>query len=376
MAATSRTRVWLYALMYGYIPLLFFGCLLSIVLAVALFATSGGRNPGVAILFFIIPAIYLLVTVGHVLLSLKVLFDPIDADDEMEIKVPKPWIRGLTQLVRQVAEKRGLPRPDEIRLHAQTIAHVYEEDDGRKVLVVGGLALASFSRKGLAGVIAHELGHFHAGDTHRLRVSGKWLRLMATLDWRFARDSLSMFNLFAWVLRGYHFVFRCVWFANSRAAEFDADEQEIEHVGPEQSARTSILISAVEHLPLVDLHSVAQQCVALQLPMRALFTEQARRAREASGDDWVAAFKKAYKESTKRYDSHPCLRERLQATGLTKKEFRTLARNLNHDDDPAAVLVNNWEAVESALTDRLLMVVQEIYDAKMELAQLILGRPV
>lgn len=376
MAATGRTRPWLYTLMAGYIPLLFFGCLISTVLAIALFVSGSGEHPVIAVLIFYIPAVYLLATVGHVLISLKCLFDPIDTDDPMEIKVPKPWIRGLWQLVRGVAEKRGLPRPDDIRLHAQSIAHVFEEDDGRKVLVVGGLALASFSRQGLAGVIAHELGHFHAGDTHLLRVSGKWLRLMAALDWRFAISTVSTFNLFVWVLRGYHAVFRRVWFANSRAAEFDADEQEIEHVGPEQSARTSILISAVEHLPLAELHAVAEQCVALQIPMRQLFTEQARRAQVASSEDWDTAFRKAYKASTKPFDTHPCLRERLKATGLTKKECRRLARNLNHDDDPAAVLVNNWEAVESALTDRLLVVVQEVYDAKMELAQLILGRPV
>lgn len=376
MAATSKTRPWLYTLMAAYFPLLFLGCVITIALAVVLFVAASDEHPVIAVLIFWIPAIYLLGTLGHVLISLLCLFHPINNDDPMEIKVPKPWIRGLWQLVRHVAEKRGLPRPDEIRLHAQTVAHVYEDDEGRKVLVVGGLALASFSRKGLAGVIAHELGHFHAGDTHLLRISARWLRLMGTLDWRFAISTVSTFNLFVWVLRGYHYVFRCLWYANSRAAEFDADEFEVEQVGPKQAARTSILISAVEHLPLVELHSVAEQCVALQLPMQQLFTEQARRAQDATAEEWDAAFLKAYKERTKTYDTHPCLRERLKPTGLSKKECRKLARNLNHDDDPAAVLVNNWEAVESALTDRLLVVVQQVYDAKMELAQLILGRPV
>jgi hypothetical protein len=72
--------------------------------------------------------------------------------DELELGVEKK-MRRLYELVDGVAAKRKLPEPDEIRLSAGTVAHVYENHKGKLILVLGGLSVAAFTQQALAGVV-------------------------------------------------------------------------------------------------------------------------------------------------------------------------------------------------------------------------------
>lgn len=376
MSTPDKTRPILHLLMVLYIPALIFTCVLALMAGIGLIVAGREHLRVVGFLFFTLPAIALFLMIVHVVVSLRVLFDKQRQNDDLEICVKPQWIHGLTLMVNEVADEHGLPRPDEIRLHAESAAHVYEDEEGRRILVIGGLLLAGLTERALSGVVAHELGHFAAGDTELSRTASKWLRLFGQIEWQFAAIRFSMFNPFVWLLRGYHRLFALAFFANSRAQEFVADEWEIEHVGPKQSARTSILLSAMEHLPNTQLAAVAETCVALNLPSMQVFSEQVARLRQASAEDWEAAFRKAAKARTKAFDSHPCLKERLKPTGLSKKQCLQIARRLNRGGEPAATLVENWEAVERQLSDRIVSIVHEYYQAKMEAAQILLGGPV
>ena len=90
---------------------------------------------------------------------IKKLYDWFEMRLEPEQKVK------LREFVFDIARRWETPRPEDIRLSAASAAHVYETKKGKRVLVIGGTALAALSREALGAVLAHELTHFAGGDT-------------------------------------------------------------------------------------------------------------------------------------------------------------------------------------------------------------------
>lgn len=357
-------------LMWLYYPFLGMLCLLAGGLAYFFIQTGLQLFAILAIPFYLAGGFFAL-TVLHVLAACRGVFAKGSFDDEMEFLVDRRAIAGLYNLMRKVAKKWNLPAADEIRLHAESIAHVYEDERQRRILVVGGVALAAFTQKALAGVIAHELGHFAAGDTRFTRVLQKWLGVIRSLEWQVHGSFLAAWNPLIWCVRGYHWLFMLAWAANSRQQEFAADEYEVSHVGKEEAARTTILLSSIEKLPWVRLSSIAELTAALNLSDQQLFSRQVERARNTSAEDWRAACRKALDDTTDLFDTHPCLKERLMAMGIKKKKALQLAGSLNQSGPPARNIINNWEEIESVLSSEILSIYHEIQQARTEMAQIL-----
>jgi Zn-dependent protease with chaperone function len=293
--------------------------------------------------------------------------------DPMELRLPREMLKGLYELVHDVARRRRLAGPSEIRLAADTIAHVYEGTDGRNILVIGGTALATFSQDALAGIVAHELGHFAAGDTRLMRRGYRRTIVMALLEDVCATHRASALNPLVWLLRGYHVLFQYEWAAHSRQQEFAADRHEVAHVGKEEAAAALIHVTVTERLPWARLTSIVESCIATNEPLDRVFAEQVRRAESTSQSDWQDALRKELRRQTETFDSHPALKERLAAMGVSPKKALRLA--LDQSGPRARDLLDNWEAIEKELTERLLIPFREAYLAKREMAQIILGRP-
>jgi hypothetical protein len=73
-------------------------------------------------------------------------------EDAMELRLPRQGLQAVYDLVAEVARERRLAAPQEIRVAADTIAHVYEDEAGHAILVLGGLAVATLTQEALAGV--------------------------------------------------------------------------------------------------------------------------------------------------------------------------------------------------------------------------------
>jgi Zn-dependent protease with chaperone function len=367
----SLARLIVFFCMAGYYPFLIFVCLGAGWLAVTLFMT-GIHMPRPFKGVLIVLALPFAIMVVDVVLALPALFLRVRGDDEFEIDVPRQWMKGLHALVEQVADERGVAPPDEIRLHAASVAHVYEDHKGRRILVVGGVAVAAFSQDALAGVIAHELGHFAGGDTGLARIALRWHLVMGNLEARLAAWNISRVNPLAWMIRGYHFLFNVAWAANKRSQEFAADRHEVELVGKEVAASSTVLFTITELMPWVRLSAIAESCVAARESMQAIFAEQARRARAARPSEWQDACRKALKQKTGLFDTHPCLRERLQAMGVSPRAALRLA--VPSAEPPARALFANWDLVEKLLTEKIMAIFREVYQQKMELAQVFTRR--
>ncbi|MGH7201386.1 MAG: M48 family metalloprotease [Planctomycetaceae bacterium] len=374
-AHTNSWRLPLEAAGLLYYPFLAVLCGFALLLVLGFFAL-GVMFDGVAVIVFAVPAFILLVMVGHVLFSLRVLFGQPSLDDPHEVQIPPIWLDRLHQLAQHVARRHQLPPPDEVRLHVTTIAHVYEADGGRRVLVVGGAALATLTQPLLAAIVAHELGHLAAGDTELSRRGELTERLMRHLEVRFYFSTWSLINPMVWMIRAYHFLYRVVLAAHSRVGEYAADQRSVQHAGIENTARALLLVSAIDEMPWARLSSIAESCAALNLPMDRIFSEQARRAAQTTPADWETAVRKATDETTALLDSHPALKDRLKAIGVRKKSYAyALARTLNQEGSPARDLVAHWGSIEQVMTEYILGIVRENRHLRLEGMQVVLGRP-
>jgi hypothetical protein len=72
--------------------------------------------------------------------------------------------------------------------------------------------------------------------------------------------------------------------------------------------------------------------------------------------------------------SHPCLRDRLKAMGVSTKQAIHLITQ-KQESPPARTLFPNWKKLEKRLTANLMDVYRDEYLAKREMAQIIMGRP-
>jgi Zn-dependent protease with chaperone function len=177
--------------------------------------------------------------------------------DESELRLSRKKLQGLYDLVHKVAQDRGLRVPDEIRLAAETVAHVYEDRKGKEILVIGGFAIASFTQETLAGIIAHELGHFAAGDTRLGRKARGRQMFMALLDDHLSGRLSSFFNPLVWMVRAYHWLYFSVWAANSRNQEIQADKQEVKQAGKDRAAAALLYTTVLARMPWLRLSDIA-----------------------------------------------------------------------------------------------------------------------
>ena len=356
------------ALYYPYIILV---CLAAVAVAVLLPWAAFGRR--MLFVTALIVAVILLATVAQVVWTFWVVLTARRLRDPMELRLSRKEMRALYDFVDEVARERDLEPPDEIRLGADTVAHVYESDKGKRILVIGGVALASFSQEALAGIIAHELAHFDAGDTQESRTTARRALVMQVLEWQFTQQRAPLMNPLVWLIYLYHFAYRCAWGAHSREQEFRADREAVRHVGKETVAQALLYLSATEQLAWADLGSIVETCVVTNEPMSRVFAEQVRRARATTRAEWRKACQRALQKRTGLFDTHPALKERLAALGVTPRQALDLV--LDHSGTPACKLVSNWDRIEKELSERLIAPYREYYLAKLEVGQILHGGP-
>ena len=295
----------------------------------------------------------------HMLYACRVLFTPIkDVKDPLELKLPKKEHTIIYSWVNSIAKENDLIPPDEIRLGASAIAHVFESAKGKNVLVLGGMAVGTFTKTALSGIVAHELAHFTHGDTALSRGCAKRMMLMQALEHAFFASDIGMINPIAWLVILYHRLFMVQYCSLSQEQEYAADEWEVSHAGKEVAAATLIHLHVTQRMPWVRLTSVVDTAVATGQPVpKDVFAEQARRAKAAPRDEWERMMKKELAEPTKSTDSHPALKDRLAAIGVKPK--RALEFALDPQGEPATNLFPAWESIQYDLSGRLTMVAFE-----------------
>jgi Zn-dependent protease with chaperone function len=315
----------------------------------------------------------LLATLGHALFALRVLFvRPKETPDPLELKLTREKNGVAFAWVDEIAATHRLVRPDQIRIAADAIAHVYETDAGQNVLVLGGMAVATFTKAALAGIVAHELAHFTHGDTALGRRAAKKFLLMNHLEAAFFAVPGGVLNPIALAVVGYHRLVARAYFAHSRQQEEAADRWEVEQAGAEVAGATLVHLHVTPRMPWVRLTSVVESAIAQGQPVpKDVFDEQVRRAKTASRDEWERVLKKELATPTGPYDSHPALKDRLKAIGVSPK--KALAAALDTDGEPATAIFPAWTSLQAKLSARLTALAFERHRAIQETGAILRG---
>lgn len=332
-------------------------------------------NFALASLFYFSP---ILVSVGVLVLLLK----PFWAAPNSRVKqrTLKPSEAPmLYQFVNRIACTVGSPLPCAIHitLEPNASAHIQGQIKGifnpKLVLTIGLPLIANMNMNQLAGVVAHELGHFSQGGGMRLRLListiQNWLtRIIVerdafdeTLQNGFLHSSSALFRgccgMMAFMIGCVRFVLRFLLFLSnvlscllSRAMEFDADSYEVRLVGPdvfEQSLLKMTKLSFCYQKEMSETLLKAKRTTETQYKFPADFTRLVCQKSDRLSPDLQAVISDSvYNSRTGWFDPHPADADRLEAV------FHLNEPGLYRCKYPARHLLPSLDQLSEKLTDR------------------------
>ncbi|HLW65279.1 MAG TPA: M48 family metalloprotease [Gemmataceae bacterium] len=276
----------------------------------------------------------------------------------------------LYALVKRVAHAVGAPEPRRIDIDCQVnasasfgsgLSGLFGHD---LVLTIGMPLVAELTVQQLAGVIAHELGHFSQGAGMRLsyviRSINFWfVRVVFERDawderlvmWSLETGRLApvfwLARLFVWITRGILWVLMIIGHGLScfllRQMEYDADRHEIRLAGSDCFAVTSRRISVLSLAMEAACMDLIACCRKEKLPddFVTLISHNA----EKLPAKYVRRLDKELKQAkTGLLDTHPSYSDRL---ANAQQEG---AEGIFHLEWPAAHLLNNYPKVARSAT--------------------------
>ncbi|MCX6856262.1 MAG: M48 family metalloprotease, partial [Verrucomicrobia bacterium] len=279
----------------------------------------------------------------------------------------------LFSLVRKICQVIGAPEPREIRLDMQVNASAgfrrgWLSFFGSDLVLVIGLPLAAgMTMRQLAGVLAHEFGHFAQGAGMRFSfiirsVNGWFARVVYERDhWDDKLDEWAT-NENMWVKLVFSLAKGGVWFGRrvlwclmqvghaiscfmSRQMEFDADSYEAKVAGSTEFAKTAErlqLLGAAHGAAMNDAYQTFQtQELPDDLPALVVWRESviSEKARQQVTEH--------FKESkTEWNETHPADSDRIKAA------LALNAAGLFHLENPASELFSDFTSLSRAALQR------------------------
>ncbi|HSD38461.1 MAG TPA: M48 family metallopeptidase [Rhodocyclaceae bacterium] len=242
-------------------------------------------------------------------------------DRPQGLKLKPEQAPKLFELVEKVRQKCGGPKLHEVLLVDDINAAICQTPRlglfgwYRNSLIIGLPMMQVLSVPQFSAVLAHEFGHLVGAHgkigawVYRLRAT--WGRILESFD---ERDSVidKVASVF---LRWYIPYFQAYSFVLARQQEFDADRMSAKVAGAHNAADALVTVnlqarfldesywpkiwSAVDHAPQPPLMPFSGMSTAIKLG-----------AEGNQSADWLA---EALRERTDTHDTHPSLRERLEA---------------------------------------------------------------
>jgi Zn-dependent protease with chaperone function len=247
--------------------------------------------------------------------------------------------------LRAIAKSVGQPMPEEVYLVADVNAGVLQRGGllgfgGRRVMILGLPLMTALRTSEFRGVLAHEFGHFHGGETKLgpwiYRTQGAIGRTVRTLG----QAGSWLHFLFLW----YGKAFLRITLAVSRRQELAADRLAADVAGAPAIAGGLRRVHGAS--PAFDAYFQSEVAPVLSSGFRPPLAEGFRtflQAREVSDSVERIVEEEARRGKGDPYDSHPPLRERLAALGDPEPVPPS------DRDPPAADLLEGLEGLEEAL---------------------------
>jgi len=294
---------------------------------------------------------------GLLYFTIRSLFVRLNRPDGIELT--RSDVPDLFDVINSITDKLKAPR-----FHYVLVNHEYNAGVAQvpkfgivgpstSYLTIGMPLLASLSEDQLVAVLAHELGHLSgnhgkfAGRIYRLRTT--WQRLLTELHSRRHRGVIIFTKFFDW----YAPYFVAYSFTLARLNEYEADRCSVEVAGRETVAatlsRTSLMGDVLEN---TFSPSVGRLINSSPVPPANYFTMmRSALATAPPTDKAVKTVREELNLPTSSSDTHPSLRDRLEAIGIVNPEPDQLA---------ALALAPPVHPAEYLLGDRLVPLVESM----------------
>ena len=321
-----KLRVGLLALLgYVYIFVVLAGLLLLIALLVILVLYSHHVNFVIVklLILFFIPIVI-------ILRSLWVSFPPPKGFNLQRQKVPH-----LFALLDKLITKLQTPKLDRVILTFEFNAAIVQVPRfgllglgwQQNFLVIGLPLLNGLSSEEFSAVIAHELGHLSgnhsrfAGWVYRVRQT--WEQILVRLQQNDQRNGAILFSSF---FNWYTPFFNAYSFVLARTNEYEADRCAAFLVGAEATA-AALVNSAIksQFLDQSFWQNLVQQAGEQPEPPSNTFSNLAEVLKgEIAPEKKAKWLQQSLSQQTDLGDTHPCLRDRLLALGITPENAASL----------------------------------------------------
>ncbi len=254
----------------------------------------------------------------------------------------------LFQELRSVAQQTNQEMPSEVYALPEMNAWVASRGGmmgigSRRVMGIGLPLMQVLSKQQFRGVLAHEFGHYDGGDTKL----GPWLyvtrsAIMRTVANLASNGSSLLMKPFEW----YMYLFLWLTQKVSRQQEFTADALAAKTVGPKPISEALKVIHSQSALFQVYWESEFAPILqgGYQAPMAKGFQMFVGRTSEAIDELLAQAMKQT---KTDIYDSHPALKDRLDAIALVQ------GPEPMRNDPPAIEMIRNLEQLEVEMISNL-----------------------
>lgn len=145
-------------------------------------------------------------------------------------------------------------------------------------------------------------------------------------------------------------------------------------MGKDKAAAALLYTTVLAGMPWLRLSDIAESYAKANDRLDGIFAEQVRRVTTISPSDWQEACRREMKKKTGWLDTHPQLRERLGAMGVSPRKAMQLP--VEASGPRASHLLPDWREIERKLTEWIVDIYRQHHAVKMEIAQIILGRSV
>lgn len=303
-----------------------------------------------------------LLALGGIALIFKAMFAKPDSRfDQVGELVPEEKAPALWTRIREIASRLGTKPPDHLIVGIDAGFYVTEQDiwlDGKKVsgrsLFVSLPLLKVLNVEEADAVLGHEMAHFSGEDTTWSGKIGPLIQRMEIYLVHLAQGVLTLpvfhFLHFFWKL------YQCSFGKMSRAREFRADR-----IGAETSSPSALAGSLLKVGAYCEFRGKTEQEIMMREGMISR-PDMALRLEEGF-PGFLSGFARnpqaALAETSHPFDSHPPLRDRVQALGFTmaglcaEPAFHTTAARSWRDaiTDADAMEERMWSEREAAMMD-------------------------
>ena len=298
-------------------------------------------------------AIVCVIAGGVILWSVMPRFDRFQPPGPRLSRRDHPQLFDTIDDIARAAEQKP---PSEVYLVPDVNAFVMQRGGvlgfgSKRVMGIGLPLLQVLSVTELRAVLAHEFGHYHGGDTALGPFIYRTRSAMARTVINLSESGMAILQIASLPFKAFGELFLRVTLAISRAQEYAADALAARLEGPAamKSSLRTVHGAAVAYQPYFEGELVP----VLGKGHRPPYADGFARFMGSEGIAPIVA--RSIEEEIEtgvedKYDTHPCLRDRLAALeGVPDREREV-------DDRRAVELLGDLSAVELALLDHLLII--------------------